>query len=202
VEIFAAHPELVENRLIESTDVILKNHPTTSIAPFFTPTTNRTKSLDQNPLLDEGIKPKQITIANLQGLTMTKKRQTYTALLNNWWTTRLMSAGEPFILIVEEPRILEESILTTLAVEGKKNGVTMCLLCQHPSEMNRRVLSQMGTQIMGRTIDVQDLQSLTHMALDKSILLPQLKTGEWIINGLHLHQPTKIHIRNRYTINS
>ena len=182
--------------------MMLKNYKSTSIVPFFTSISHLTTDLHRNPLLDSAIKPKQITIANLQGLTLSKKRQIFTALIQNLWNPPLTCPNEPLVLIIEDPQILDESLLTTLVVEGKKNGVTLCLLCQHPSEMNRRVLSQMGTQIMGRTVDVQDLQALTHMALDKSILLPQLRTGEWVINGLYLHQPIQIHVRNRYTLNS
>jgi hypothetical protein len=50
----------------------------------------------------------------------------------------------------------------------------------------------MGTQMIGRTINQQDLLCLANMALDKTDILPKLRKGEWIINGITLQGPRKV----------
>ena len=66
--------------------------------------------------------------------------------------------------------------------------------------MSRAVLSQMSAQLIGRTIDTEDLEYLKNMAGDKYALLPQLTRGEWIANGITLIRPTGVHVRERYSL--
>ena len=55
--------------------------------------------------------------------------------------------------------------------------------------------------MIGRTIEANDLEYLRNMVLQKSDLIPQLRTGECIINGVTLRQPLKASLRGRYSIN-
>jgi hypothetical protein len=58
----------------------------------------------------------------------------------------------------------------------------------------------MGNQLLGKTTDRDDLEYLKNMALEKSDLLPKLKSGEWIINGMSQKRPTKVFARQRHSL--
>jgi len=77
----------------------------------------------------------------------------------------------------------------------------MCLLCQHPAEVNDKILSQTGLQIMGRIVDPEDLECLKYMAQENVFNLPNFRVGEWLINGVTLLHPIKIRVRERYSKN-
>ena len=105
------------------------------------------------------------------------------------------------LIIVEEAENLIKSSQETfgwLASEGRKTGVSMCLVCSRPTDICDTVLSQMGTIIMGRTVDSQSLNYLKNVARKTTATLPNLKRGEWIINGITMRQPTKVILRDRF----
>ena len=101
------------------------------------------------------------------------------------------------MLIVENaenvsPQAIEE-------VLEAKGCFGVILLTSHPTLLGGKILSQLQTQIIGRTIDPQDIAYLQNMILGSNQQLPSLGAGEWIINGLNIIRPTKIHIRERYS---
>lgn len=149
--------------------------------------------------LREFVRPHQVTVLDSRGLAAEDRRSFYTCCVRALWSDRVDGIIEPFVLVVEEAESLEAETLRTIASEGRKLGVSMCLLSQNPAKINGRVLSQMGMQFMGRTTDVNDLKYLGNMATEKSFLLPQLRTGEWIVNGITLRQPTRVFVRGRYS---
>jgi len=55
--------------------------------------------------------------------------------------------------------------------------------------------------MIGRTIEANDLEYLRNMVLQKSDLIPQLRTGDCIVNRIILRQPLKASFRGRYSIN-
>ena len=103
------------------------------------------------------------------------------------------------MLVVEEADALGDEIVGRIASEGRRLGISMCLLTQHPTEIGGKALSQMGTQIMGRTTDAADLDYIERMAGEKSFLLYKLKTGEWVVNGVGGKQTLKVLVRDRYS---
>jgi hypothetical protein len=103
-------------------------------------------------------------------------------------------------MMVEENKALEEETLKKIASEGRKMGISMCLLTQHPAEIDGLVMSQMGTQFMGRTTTGTDLECLRNFTEENVQSLSQLRTGEWIVNGMTLFQPTRIFVRDRYSL--
>jgi len=44
---------------------------------------------------------------------------------------------EPFVLVVEEAESIEAETLRRVAAEGRKLGVALCLVPQHPTEISR-----------------------------------------------------------------
>jgi DNA helicase HerA-like ATPase len=150
--------------------------------------------------LREGVNPGQVTVIDAKGLPADERGNLFTCCVRALWQTRADGSVGPFVLVVEDAEGVEAKTLRRIASEGRKVGVSLCLLSQNPTEMSGTVLSQMGTQMMGRTTDAEDLEHLRNMAGEKCALLPQLTTGEWIVNGINLVKPTKVFVRDRYSL--
>lgn len=145
------------------------------------------------------VKPNHVVIIDSKGVLSGERRKLFTNCVRALWRGRVEGSVKPFVLVVEEPEFVEAEMLERVASEGRKFGVTMCLLSQHPSGLSSRVSSQLGFQFMGRTTNAADLECLTSMAGEKSVLLPQLARGEWIVGGISL-RPTKVYVRVRYSV--
>ena len=145
--------------------------------------------------LAKTIKPNQITTLNAEGLKPEEKHHTFTNYLAALWKARIEKTIPPFLLVVEDAEALKNETLEAIAYGGTKHGVALILIAKHPTELGAKILSQMSTQIMGRTTDKDDLDYLKNMAMEKAALLPQLKQGEWIINSTTTTRPTQVHAR-------
>jgi DNA helicase HerA-like ATPase len=150
--------------------------------------------------LTEGVKRGQVKIVAAKGLAADERSSLFACCVRALWKARVEGSVEPFVLVVEDAETIDPKTLMRIASEGRKAGVSLCLLSQHPTEMSRAVLSQMGTQLMGRTTDTGDLEYLRNMAGEKCIVLPQLTTGEWVVNGITLTRPTRLFVRERYSL--
>jgi DNA helicase HerA-like ATPase len=150
--------------------------------------------------LKDTVKPDQVTIIDAKGMMDDERDNFFTCCARALWRARVAGNVEPFVLVVEDSAIVETQTLEKIASEGRKAGVSLCLLSQHPTEISRAVLSQMSTQLIGRTADAGDLECLKNMAGDKYALLAQLTRGEWIANGMTMVRPTEIHVRERYSL--
>jgi DNA helicase HerA-like ATPase len=152
----------------------------------------------------EDLTLRKLTIFNMSGLSPAKRGSLFTDCMSILYEERLRKQLPPFFLIVEEAGNLinnpeAAALLQKIASEGLKYGISMCLLCQHPTEVDDKILSQMGIQIMGRTVDPGDLKCLKYMAQKDVYSLSRFRVGEWLINGVPLLYPTKIRVRERYS---
>jgi hypothetical protein len=147
---------------------------------------------------------RKLTIFNMRGLAPKVRARLFTDCMLALYEGRMRNQFPPFFLIVEEAGNLIENpeaaaLLQRIASEGLKYGISMCLLCQHPTAVTNKLLSQMGIQIMGRIVEPKDLESLQYMAQEELSSLPKFRVGEWLINGIPLLHPTKIRVRERYS---
>ena len=143
------------------------------------------------------IKQGQVTSITAQNLTLTEKTDYYASILNTLAKSRREKTTQPFLLVVEDaenlpPQVIQE-ILTT------KNDIATLLITSHPTMLGGKVLSQTGNYIIGKTNDPQDLAYLKNMIGGSDEQLSSLGVGEWVINGLNIMRPTKIHARERYS---
>ncbi len=88
--------------------------------------------------------------------------------------------------------------LTQIAQEGRKYGVSLCLISQRPSELSAGILSQCGTMIALRMNNEQDL-AYVRSALpegSESLLsvLPALRVQEAVISGEGVNVPMRVEL--------
>ena len=143
------------------------------------------------------IKQGQVTIITAENLMLTEKTDYYASILNALAKSRREKTTTPFLLVVEDaeslpPQVIQE-ILTT------KNDLATILITSHPTMLGGKVLSQIQNHIIGKTYDLQDLAYLKNMISGRDEQLSSLGVGEWIVNGLNIIRPTKIHVRERYS---
>lgn len=91
------------------------------------------------------------------------------------------------------------SAFDSIAKEGRKYGLTTCVVTQRPSDLPSGVLSQVGMTVVHRIADGRDRQKVEQAAaeLDHSAtrLLPGLVAGEAILMGVDFPIPVSVRIK-------
>jgi DNA helicase HerA-like ATPase len=204
VSVYARDPEAMKSRL-EGYGVLAGKNARYSIKSF---SSRLREGPDEKAVhavgdeLRDAVKPRHVLVLDGKGLGFEERRKLFTGCVDALWSYRADESVEPFVLVVEEAEDIETEMLERVASEGRKFGVSVCLLSQHPSEISRRVLSQIGCHLMGRMTDTEDLDRLRTVAGEKSALLPNLRTGEWIVNGGAIRRPVKVSVRDRYSLST
>jgi DNA helicase HerA-like ATPase len=147
--------------------------------------------------LTELIQQKQVTIITTK--TSEDKTNTYSKILSTLWNARTQKNLPPLTIVIENAEKLDPSTLEPVVYEGTKYDIALILISKQPTLLGKKILSQMGTQIIGRTRD-SDYLSYLKTILPKHVTeIPQLKEKEWIINTNSQLATTKITTRERLT---
>lgn len=90
--------------------------------------------------------------------------------------------------------------ITRIAMEGRKYGVSLCLITQRPSELATNILSQCNTLFALRMSNERD-QDIARRALPESALgllnaLPALRTQEAVVVGEGVPMPIRLRFDN------
>lgn len=114
---------------------------------------------------------------------------------------------QPYLLIVEEidkfapqsGEMLKE--IDEVARRGRKRGLGLMIATQRPALVNKNILSQCGNQVIGKLTINNDLDAVKiffpkRIDLEK---LPNLKPGEFFLQGDFVHRPAVTKIRQRQT---
>jgi hypothetical protein len=88
--------------------------------------------------------------------------------------------------------------ITRIAKEGRKYGVSLCLVTQRPSEVSPSILSQCGTMFALRMNNEQD-QTFVARALPENAhrllgVLPELRTQEALVVGEGVSVPMRVRL--------
>ena len=88
--------------------------------------------------------------------------------------------------------------LTAIAVEGRKFGLGLVIVSQRPSRIAKDVLAQMGSQLVFRLANLEDLSYVRESfeAAGASLLvdLPQLDTGVCVAAGAMIDLPVRCRV--------
>jgi hypothetical protein len=157
--------------------------------------------------------PGQLTIIDLSDLIDVKKKQ----IIVSYFAQRLFyerrnKSVPPFLLVLEEAHqftpekasqeaAISRSIIRTIAREGRKFGVALCLVSQRPVQLDTTALSQCSTHIILRITNPYDLKHIGESSegLDgKSLeMITSLRVGEALIVGEATHHPLFFKVRER-----
>ena len=92
---------------------------------------------------------------------------------------------------------LTKRALSRIANEGRKYGVSLCIVSQRPSELESGILSQCNTIFAMRMSNQTDQEfvrgTLSESALGLLDSLPSLRTGEAVAAGEGLSVPVRVH---------
>ena len=156
------------------------------------------------------VKKGKITIIELKGLYRNIKLNIASRIFNQLWEARMANRVPPFVLVVEEAHkyvpqfktLPTSSILQTIASEGRKFGLGLCVVTQRPAKIHKDVLSQCGCQIYLKVTHPRDLTAIVDSIENVTKGLPRrikrLETGECIISGL-TDKTERIRVRMRHT---
>ncbi len=126
----------------------------------------------------------------------------------------LWSRGaQPILLVCEEAHRyapLDDSLgfeptknaLARIAKEGRKYGLSLCLVSQRPSELATSVLSQCNTSFVFRITSLRDQQIIQGTVADSASglldFLPLLGNGEAVVIGDAVSMPVRIRFDRLY----
>lgn len=202
VTVFAKEPKVLKSKLEKKLGSLQKTDKFV-IKAF---SENQQDNLDQKSMdsfideLKSSMKSSTVLVLDGSGLNSEERRKLYSIHVNALLNGLVNGSVNPFVLVVEEPEALEPELLERVASEGRKIGVSMCLLSQHPSEIGGKVLSQIGNYLLGRMIENQDIDCVKTVAVNNSALLPTLRKGEFLISGINIPRNQKVTVRQRYSI--
>jgi DNA helicase HerA-like ATPase len=119
----------------------------------------------------------------------------------------------PFLLVVEEAHnycpergfgsAISSNILRTVASEGRKFGMGICIVSQRPAKVDKNIISQCNTNIILKVTNpndlkaiIQSVEGLTSQTCDE---IQRLPIGVALISGAGLQMPVMAEIRTRET---
>lgn len=152
----------------------------------------------------------KIVVINLKKISSAETRVYVAGLLMKKLFMACKNDGKPRLLVLEESHNFapergygdassgEDNLALvsarTIASEGRKFNLGMVVITQRPAQVSKYVISQMNTQVMFRTFNKNDLDTLATLleyAGEEVIrLLTALDTGSAVITGVGVRMPT------------
>ncbi|RLF38640.1 MAG: hypothetical protein DRN00_03715 [Thermoplasmata archaeon] len=98
---------------------------------------------------------------------------------------------------------VSSSILRTVASEGRKFGMGLCVVSQRPAKVDKNVISQCNTNIILKVTNPNDLraiiQSVEGLTSETADEIKRLQVGVALVAGGSLTRPIMVEIRTRET---
>jgi hypothetical protein len=161
---------------------------------------------------NELIKSGKCSVINLKGINPEIQEVIVCKLMSDLFQERKKGNIPPFFAILEEAhnfapeRSFGETkaskILRTIASEGRKFGLGLCVVSQRPARVDKNILSQISTQIILKVTNPNDLRaicsSVEGITSDSEREIQNLPVGTAMITGL-VDIPLFVDIRPRKT---
>ncbi|MEA3515268.1 MAG: ATP-binding protein [Nanoarchaeota archaeon] len=119
---------------------------------------------------NELIQPGKCSIINLKGIEPEVQEIIVYKLLKDLFEERKKSSIPPFFAVIEEAHNFcpergfgeakSAKIIRTIAGEGRKFGLGLCVISQRPARVEKSVLSQCNTQIILKVTNPNDLKAI------------------------------------------
>ena len=121
-----------------------------------------------NDLVRQG----RATIINLKGYPPDIQETIVYKLANDLFTLRKQNKIAPFFLVLEEAHnycpersfgeAASSKVLRTIASEGRKFGLGLCVISQRPARVDKSILSQCTTQLVLKITNPHDLKAVSN----------------------------------------
>lgn len=160
--------------------------------------------------LNKIVKHKQTSIISLKGVEPYVQETFVAGLLRDLFEARKKEEIPPFLLVLEEAHnfcpekgmgeLKSSKIIRTLAGEGRKFGVGLCVISQRPAKIDKNVVSQCTTQILLKITNPNDLKSVIASSegvdSDSENEIQKLNIGTCLLTGV-IDIPLKVNVRPR-----
>ena len=169
------------------------------------------KIYSANPTpLNEIVKHRRASVISLKGVEPYVQETFVSGLLRDLFEARKREEIPPFLLVLEEAHnfcpergfgeLKTSKIIRTLAGEGRKFGVGLCVISQRPAKVDKNVVSQCTTQILLKMTNPNDLKSViaSSEGVDNNSAaeIQKLNIGTCLLTGV-IDIPLKVNIRPR-----
>ena len=163
--------------------------------------------------MDELVKKGKCSLINMKGVPPDIQEVVVARLTKQLFDDRKAGKLPPFLLIVEEAHnycpergfgnAVSSQMLRTVASEGRKFGMGLCIVSQRPAKVDKNIISQCNTNIILKVTNPNDLKAiinsvegLTNQTYNE---IQRLPIGTALISGTSLSIPIMTEIRTRET---
>lgn len=162
---------------------------------------------------DELVKKGKCSIINMKGVPPDIQDVVVARLTKELFDARKAGKVPPFLLIVEEAHnycpergfgtAVSSNILRTVASEGRKFGMGLCIVSQRPAKVDKNIISQCNTNIILKVTNPNDLkaiiQSVEGLTSQTYNEIQRLPIGVALISGASIQIPVMMEVRTRET---
>ena len=171
------------------------------------------KIYSSNPTpLQEIVKYQRTSIISLKGVEPYVQETFVAGLLKELFEARKKEEIPPFLLVLEEAHnfcpersfgeLKSSKVIRTIAGEGRKFGIGLCVISQRPAKVDKNVVSQCSTQILLKITNPNDIKSVIASSegvdSDSEQEIQKLNIGTCLLTGV-IDIPLKVNIRPRIT---
>jgi DNA helicase HerA-like ATPase len=161
-----------------------------------------------NELLRSG----SASVINMRGILPEIQQVIVYKLAKDLFELRKVNKVPPFFLVVEEAHnycpersfgeATSSKILRTIASEGRKFGLGLCVISQRPARVDKSVLSQCSTQVILKVTNPNDLKAVSNsvegITTESEAEIQNLAIGTALVTGI-VDMPLFVNIRPRRT---
>ncbi len=161
----------------------------------------------------ELVKKGKCSTINMKGVAPDIQDVVVARVTKELFDDRKLGKIPPFLLVVEEAHnycpergfghSVSSNILRTVASEGRKFGMGLCIVSQRPAKVDKNIISQCNTNIILKVTNPNDLKAiissvegLTNQTYNE---IQRLPIGVALISGAGLQMPVMTEIRTRET---
>jgi DNA helicase HerA-like ATPase len=168
---------------------------------------------EQGTSTGELVRNGKCSTINMKGVPPDVQEVVVARLTKELFDARKAGKIPPFLFVVEEAHnycpergfrsAVSSNILRTIASEGRKFGMGLCIISQRPAKVDKNIISQCNTNIILKVTNPNDLkaiiQSVEGLTNQTYREIQRLPIGVALISGASLQIPIMAEIRTRET---
>jgi len=168
---------------------------------------------EQGTPAGELVKKGQCSIINMKGVPPDIQDVVVARSTKELFDERKTGKIPPFLLLIEEAHnycpergfgnAVSSNMLRTVASEGRKFGMGVCIVSQRPAKVDKNIISQCNTNIILKVTNpndlkaiIQSVEGLTNQTYNE---IQRLPIGVALISGASIQIPIMTEIRTRET---